>query len=108
MAVQKYGLGSLPKEQYNSHMRVIVLYRPEAEFARRVEEYIADFQRFHPGETIEIQNIDSMEGAEAARLYNVMTYPAVLALSNDGQVQQQWEGIDKLPLMNDLAYYAQQ
>lgn len=43
-----------------------------------------------------------------AEVYGIMTYPAVLALAGDGSVQQQWEGVDKLPLMNDLAYYAQQ
>ncbi len=89
-------------------MRVIVLYRPKSEHARRVEEYIADFQRFHPGETLETHNIDSIEGAKTARLYGVMEYPVVLAVANDGVMQQMWQGVDKLPLMNDLAYYAQQ
>jgi hypothetical protein len=89
-------------------MRVVILYRPESEFARRTEEYIADFQRFHPGANLEIMNIDSIEGSEKARLYGVMQYPALLALKDDGSVQQQWEGIDRLPLMNDLAYYANQ
>lgn len=69
---------------------------------------MADFERFHPGLQLATYNIDSIEGSELAQLYGIMDYPAVLALKNDGQVQQQWEGIDKLPLMNDLAYYAQQ
>lgn len=89
-------------------MRVIVIYRPNSEHARRVEEYIADFQRFHPGETIDVVDIDSIDGAHRAAVYGVMSYPAVLAMANDGQIQQQWEGVDKLPLMNDLAYYAGQ
>ncbi len=89
-------------------MRVIVLYRPNSEHARRVEEYIADFQRFHPGESIETQNIDSIDGSRMAQLYEIMEYPAVMALSNDGIMQQMWVGVDKMPLMNDLAYYAQQ
>lgn len=89
-------------------MRVVIIYRPASEHARRVEEYIADFERFHPGETVETYNVDSPDGSHAAEIYGVMNYPAVLALASDGQVQQQWEGIDKLPLMNDLAYYAQQ
>ncbi len=88
-------------------MRVIIIYRPNSDHARQVEEYIADFERFHPGENLETHNIDTPEGSRIAEVYGVMTYPAILALSNDGQVQQQWEGADKLPLMNDLAYYAQ-
>ncbi|MDQ3065484.1 MAG: hypothetical protein M3Q36_04425 [bacterium] len=89
-------------------MHVIVIYRPNSEYARQVEDYIVDFGRFHPGQEIEAVNIDSIEGAKKAELYRVMQYPAILALKDDGQVQQQWEGIDKLPLMNDLAYFARQ
>ncbi len=85
-----------------------MIYRPQSEFARRVEEYITDFERTHPGLEIEAVNIDSIQGAKTAELYTIMQYPAILALKDDGQVQQQWEGMDKLPLMNDLAYYAQQ
>lgn len=89
-------------------MRIIMLYRPESEHARRVEEYIADFERFHPGETMETHNIDSIEGSQMSQLYGAMEFPTVIATSNDGSMQQMWSGIDKLPLMNDLAYYAQQ
>ena len=88
-------------------MRVIVLYRPDSEHGRKVEEYIADFERFHPGETLETHEIDSIDGARLSELYGVMEYPAILALAGDGQLQQQWHG-DGLPLMNDLAYYARQ
>ncbi len=89
-------------------MRIIVLYRPDSEHARVVEEYIRDFQRFHPGQKLETFNIDSIEGSHASQLYGVMEFPAIVAASNDGTLQQVWMGADKLPLMNDLAYYAQQ
>ena len=89
-------------------MRLVLLYRPQSEHARQVEAYAADFERFHPGEKVEQVHIDSIEGSELARLYGVMDHPAVVALKDDGQLQQMWVGVDKLPLMNDLAYYAQQ
>lgn len=57
---------------------------------------------------MEIHDLDSAAGSEMARLYGVMEYPAVIALKDDGQMQQMWSGIERLPLMNDLAYYAQQ
>lgn len=85
-----------------------MLYRPNSEYARRTEEYMADFERFHPGQTIELHDADTPEGASLARLYGVVEYPSVVAAKDDGQMQQMWSGIDKLPLMNDLAYYAQQ
>lgn len=89
-------------------MRVVMLYRPSSEFARRAEGYVADFERFHPGQTIELLNVDTPEGSNLMQIYGLMEHPAILALKSDGQVQQMWQGIDKLPLMNDLAYYAQQ
>ena len=89
-------------------MRVIVLYRPNSEHARQVEDYLTDFRRFHPGLNVEAQNVDSVEGAAAVKLYGIMEYPTILAVNNDGQMQQTWSGVDKLPLMNDLAYFAQQ
>lgn len=89
-------------------MRIVILYRPASEHARVVEEYIADFQRFHPGLAIETHNIDSIEGSRLAQTYEIMQYPAVLALTSEGQAQQQWVGVDNMPLMNDLAYYANQ
>ena len=89
-------------------MRVVILYRPNSETARRTEDYMTDFNRFHPNENLESINIDSREGSNLAQIYGVMAHPAVLALKDDGQMQQMWQGVDKLPLMNDLAYYAQQ
>lgn len=89
-------------------MRIIMLYRPESEHARVVEGYITDYERFHPDKKIEVHSIDSREGSDLSSLYGVMSYPAVIAAKDDGQMQQSWEGVDRLPLMNDLAYYAQQ
>lgn len=91
-----------------SSMKISILYRPNSEHGRKVEDYITDFERFHPGQALETYNVDTMEGARLAETYGVMEYPAVIATKNDGQVQQMWVGSDKLPLMNDLVYYAQQ
>lgn len=73
-----------------------------------MEEYIHDFNHDHPGAKLETFNIDSREGAQIAELYGVMEYPAIVAISNDGSIHQQWQGVEKLPLMNDLAYFATQ
>ncbi len=103
----KKWLGTLLKELYNKFMRVIALYRPNSEHARRIEDYVTEFQRLHPSATLEMQSIDTVEGADMVALYGIMEYPAILALASDGQVQQQWQG-DGLPLMNDLVYYTNQ
>lgn len=89
-------------------MRIIILYRPNSETSRRIEEYLADFNRLHPNENIESENIDSINGSNIANIYGIIDHPTIIAVKDDGQMQQMWQGIDRLPLMNDLAYYAQQ
>jgi hypothetical protein len=86
-------------------MKVLVLYRPNSEHGRIVEEFIHDFQRRHPSERLEVLNIDSRDGSAMASLYDIMSYPAVLVVQDDGYVQRSWEG-DSLPLMDEVASYA--
>jgi len=86
-------------------MKILVLYRPNSEHGRVTEEFIRDYQAMHGTGKIEVVNVDSREGSAAATLYDVMQYPAVLALKDDGQILRAWEG-EALPLMDELAAYA--
>jgi hypothetical protein len=85
-------------------MKVYVLYRPKSEHERRVITYVHDFLRAQPTRLVRMLNIDSKEGTDMAMLYDITQYPAVLAMTNDGQLQKSWQG--DLPLMDELAYYA--
>ena len=86
-------------------MRVVVLYRPDSEHGRLVEEFIHNYQSNYGSANFDVLNIDSRDGNAAASLYDVMQYPAILALREDGQLLRAWEG-DTLPLMNEVAAYA--
>lgn len=86
-------------------MKVLVLYRPNSEHARIVEEFIHDFQHRNPSYGIEAQSVDTRDGAASASLYDIMEYPALLALRNDGYIQIAWQGIP-LPLIDEVAAYA--
>ncbi|GAC1388302.1 MAG: hypothetical protein NVS1B7_3180 [Candidatus Saccharimonadales bacterium] len=90
---------------YTTVMKVLVLYRQNSEYARKVEEFIHDYQRWHPGSTLEIQDMDTREGMAMATLYDIPSHPAILALRDDGGMIQTWHG-DNLPLMSEVAYYA--
>lgn len=87
-------------------MKLIVLYRPNSEYSRVAEEYIRDFQRQYPGRRIEVINMDSRDGVATASLYDVVQFPAILAVMNDGQLLKSWEGSD-LPLQQEVASYTQ-
>ncbi len=89
---------------YNQSMKAVMLYHPGQEYSRQVEEYINDFTRSR-GRTIEPINIDTKDGAETARQYDVVQYPCLMVLREDGQLMNMWQGIDSFPLMNELDSY---
>jgi hypothetical protein len=86
-------------------MKVLILYRPNSEHGRLVEEFIHDFQARHQSDHLEVLNIDTRDGSATAALYDVMEYPAILVLQSDGGVQKIWQG-GTLPLMDEVAAYA--
>lgn len=68
-----------------------------------MEAYAKEFARRYstPPELI---SIDTREGADMARLYDVVQYPALLVLANDGSLSKFWQG-DVMPLMDEVAGY---
>ena len=85
-------------------MKVLILYRPKSEQTTNVETFIHDFKYRHDTGHLEVLDADSREGIAMATLYDVMSYPAILALRDDGSVLKSWEG-EMLPLMDEVAYY---
>lgn len=87
-------------------MKVLVLYRPNSEHGRLVETFIRDFRYQHEtnADLLDVQNVDTREGVDTAGLYEVMQYPAILVLGDDGQLMKSWQG-GGLPLMEEVAGY---
>ncbi len=86
-------------------MKVLILYRPDSEHARAIEEFIHDFQSRHPAEHLDVLNVDSRDGDAMVSLYDVTEYPAILVIQVDGSLQHSWQG-GVLPLMDEVAAYA--
>ena len=88
-------------------MRIVILYRPNSEFSRITEQYVRDFKRSQNGD-IDLVSLDTREGADMARLYDIVQYPAVLAINQrDNSLARYWQG-EKLPLMTEVASYHRQ
>jgi hypothetical protein len=87
-------------------MKVLVLYRPNSEFARRVEEFIHDLQTMHNVDErhLEVLDYDSREGSATASLYDVMSQPGIVVVGDDGAYVKSWQG-DDLPLLDEVAGY---
>lgn len=83
--------------------KVIVIYKPQGENARAVEDYMRDFYR-QTGRELEVLDPESREGADMCRVYDIVEYPSMLAMSDDGQLQNSWRGLP-LPTINEVSYY---
>src|SRR3989344_3601599 len=87
-------------------MKVIVLFRPNSEHSGLIEDYARDFERFK-AKKLQLISLNTIEGDDMARLYDVTQYPAFLAIADSGTMQRLWQG-NPMPLMDELAYYTQQ
>lgn len=88
---------------YTRDMKVVVLYRPNSEYSRKVEDFAKELERQYQAR-IDLLSLDTRDGASTASLYDIMRNPAVLVLANDGQLIKEWQG-DQMPLMNEVSYY---
>lgn len=84
-------------------MRVVVAYKQATDYARQVEDYIADFKR-QTGHDLETLNPESLEGISFTSTYDILEYPTIVALSDDGQMQNMWRGLP-LPTISEVSYY---
>lgn len=85
-------------------MRVVVVYRQASDYAREVTEFLRDFSR-RTGRWIEEKDPDSRDGVGFCQAYDIVEYPTLIALSEDGRVQHMWRG-RPLPQIDEVSYYA--
>jgi hypothetical protein len=81
-------------------MKLLVLYRPQSEHARAVDNFVREMQTRSTQE-VELVDVDSQEGIRKVELYDAMQYPTVLATTDEGHMQKMWPGTP-LPLVNDV------
>ncbi len=84
-------------------MKLVILYHPNSEQSRVVEEFAHDFERTR-SKPAQLLSLETAEGSTMAHLYDIVSYPAVLVIKDDGQLMKNWEG-DTLPLMTEVAGY---
>jgi hypothetical protein len=84
-------------------MRTIVIYKEDTDYAREVTDYLRDFKR-QTGHDLETMNPDEPDGADFCRAYDIVEYPSVISLSDDGSLQNMWRGIP-LPTISEVSYY---
>jgi hypothetical protein len=84
-------------------VKTIVVYKEETDYARDVTDYLRDFYR-QTGHELETVNPDTPDGADFCRSYDIVEYPSIVALSDDGALQNLWRGLP-LPTISEVSYY---
>lgn len=84
-------------------MKVVVVYKDESDHARSVYDFLHNYE-MQTGRTLETIDPETQAGADFCRLYDIVEYPSVVAIANDGILQNIWRGTP-LPLVNEVSYY---
>lgn len=84
-------------------MRTFIAYRPNSDYAREVSDYLKDFKR-RTGADLEEVSPDTRDGDALCRLYDIVSYPSIVAIDDEGRLQDMWSGLP-LPLIDELRYY---
>lgn len=84
-------------------MRLVGVWREGEDYSRSVEEWIEEFKR-RTGREVESLNPDTGEGESICRAYDVVEYPTIMALGDDGAVLGVWRG-KILPTFDEVAYW---
>lgn len=85
-------------------MRVVCVRRENEDYSRMVDEWVIEFER-RTGKEIELISPDGRAGEDFCRAYDVVEYPTIMALGNDGAVLAIWRG-EMLPTFDEVNYWA--
>lgn len=83
----------------------MIFTRDNTDYARRVTEFLHDFER-RTTRAITIIDPDSADGAAKARVYDIVEHPTIIAVAEDGRLLAQWKGLP-LPTIDEVSYYVQ-
>lgn len=87
-------------------MRAVVIYRDSADYTREVEEFIEVFRR-RTGKEIERIDPDSIAGEAFCIAHDVVEYPTIMGVNDEGRVMQEWRGVP-LPRIDEVSFYARE
>ena len=85
-------------------MRVVCIYRDNEDYTRVVTDWMENVRR-QTGHELESMNPD--ENDDFCRAYDIVEYPTIVALDDDGSILAMWRGRE-MPLINEVLYYLTQ
>lgn len=85
-------------------MKTYIIYKEESDHARAVTDFMRDFER-QTGKTLAVIDPETREGAGFCSTYDIVEYPTLVALDDNGVLQNVWRGTN-FPTLSELSYYA--
>lgn len=85
-------------------MKTYMVYKDESDHARTVTDYLRDFER-QTGKQLIVVDPESRDGAGFCTTYDVVEYPTIVAVDDNGVIQNMWRGTS-FPTISELSYYA--
>lgn len=85
-------------------MKTYIVYKIESDHYRTVVDYLRDFER-QTGKKLESIDPETRDGSGFCRTYDVVEYPTIIALDDNGVLQNVWRGTN-FPTISELSYYA--
>ncbi|MDB5161636.1 MAG: hypothetical protein JWM52_144 [Candidatus Saccharibacteria bacterium] len=82
-----------------------MVYKEQTDYARQVLDYLRDFER-QTGHVLETIDPETATGVDFCKTYDLMEFPTMIALSDDGSIQNSWQGLP-LPTISEVSYYVQ-
>ncbi len=84
-------------------MKVVVVTKDNTDYARTVSEFLHDFAS-QTGHELDVLDPDTPEGTSFAGVYDIVQYPTIIAIADDGSMQNTWVGLP-LPTIREVSYY---
>jgi hypothetical protein len=86
-------------------VKVVAIFKPETDYARTVTDFLHDFKA-QTGHDLEIIDPESPAGVDFCKAYDILQFPTLVAMADDGTLQTQWQGLP-LPTISEVSYYVQ-
>ena len=87
-------------------MRVVCVWKDNTDYAREVTDWMEEFRK-ETGRDVESLDPESIQGEIFVRARDILQFPAVVALSDDGAVLNEWKGTP-MPQFDDVLYYVKE
>ena len=87
-------------------MRVAIVWKDQTDYAREVIDWMEEFKK-ETGEDVESIDPETVEGELFVRARDIVQYPEVVAMSDDGGVLREWKGTP-LPQFDEVRYFVRE